>query len=74
MKVYRQNDQGVMFTADAPDGAMCIQIEVNPPPIIAIDFDNSRFRRAGESAWRPFPEKWYRPDDLTWTPIEGATR
>lgn len=70
MKVYCVIDNRMMC-ADAPDGAMCMEIgareDPHRPAIDEFDRVALEFRRQGEPS-RPFPAKYYRTRDLEWTP------
>lgn len=72
MKIYAVRD-GVMCAGEVEDGAMCMEIGARhgtEPPIEMIDWEAREFRR-GLRSQRPFPAKWYRVDDVVWSPVDA---
>lgn len=69
MKVFWNLGNGdVSLVAEVPDGAMDIcpgyMADVDDY-VDAISWDTKEYRTRSKG-WLPFPDKWYRKEDLTW--------
>lgn len=80
MKIYAKRN-GVYVEADVPDGAVYIGIGSTDDgtgnlhrrrqrlaPIVAIDWEARTFQRHALGQHEPFPERWYREEDIDWKP------
>lgn len=64
----------VMYEADAPDGALNLDLNAKLLPdgtdhragIDMIDYDEGVYTRAGSSRRYPIPDKVFHADDLDW--------
>ena len=69
MRVYRYADTlDVMLCAEAPDGAMCMELgwmTNMDDKITIIRYPDKRYCTLNKG-WHDFPEKWYRCNDLEW--------
>ena len=84
MKVYKRID-GLMHTADHPDGSMLLALNSTNSedgarwdelPVEMVDYERKVYARMAPSgvlgkygAEHPFPERWHEPDAYSWVPL-----
>jgi hypothetical protein len=78
-RVFVVFDDDIMYWADVPAGATCIDIGATDtpdgdlPPIISIDYTKRLMEREDNAGLVPWPAEVYEPDQLTWTAMPRAS-